>query len=351
MRRLTVNSKPRHRADKVRANGRERGAAGVTVALLLLVLIGAGAMAVDVGQIYVERTELQNGADAGALAVAQICASSAGCTQAQADAAAASLANGNARDDASTVKSVDLSVANQVTVTTTTLNGTSGAGFLSKMFASALNAPPASVGAQATAGLTFPGGGGAFPLAFSDECFDLSNSVSTGEMQKISWKPGVTCTNPSGHTIPGGWGWLEDPDADCYAVTTTGNVVGSDPGNNKPTACEIILQGWLNDLSAGETVEVTFPVFDSASGSGNTGTFHIIGYATFSVVGWKFGQGAPYEYHNTTAALGNSNLACSAGNARCIIGQFVKYVTLEDAEGGGAGSGQNLGTVVVKLIK
>lgn len=351
MRWLIRKSKPRHRAENSRTGGKERGAAGVTVALLLLVLIGAGAMAVDVGQIYVERAELQNGADAGALAAAQLCAEDAGCTQSEAEAAAVPLANGNARDDASTLKSVDLSVANQVTVTTSTLDGTSGAGFLSKMFASALNAPPATVGASATAGLTYPGGGGAFPLAFSDDCWDLSDTVSTGEKQKISWKPGTTCTNPSGHTVPGGWGWLSDPDNDCYAVTTTGNVVGSDPGSDKPAQCATILQGWITSLSSGEPVEVTFPVFDTKSGTGSGATFHIIGYATFSIFGWKFGNGSVYEYRNTKAATGNVNLACSGGNDRCIIGQFVKYITIDAAAGGGAGSGQNLGTVVVKLIK
>ncbi len=348
--RLVKNSKPRHRAEKKEPKGKERGAAGVTVALMLLALIGAGAIAVDVGQIYVERGELQNGADAGALAVAQLCASSMGCTQASAESSAKSLANGNARDGKSAVDSVDLSVANRVTVRTSTING-SGGGFLNKMFASALNAPPATVGASATAGLTFPGGNGAFPLAFSNKCWDLSGGVATGSMQKISWKPGTTCTNPSGHVVPGGWGWLDDPDGDCYAVTTVGNVVGSDPGNNKPTQCSTILQGWINDLAAGKTVQVAFPVFDTMTGTGNGALYHIIGYATFKIVGWKFGNGSPYEYRNTTAATGNSNLACSGGNDRCIIGQFVKYVTIDAAAGGGAGSGQNLGTVIVKLIK
>ncbi|OFI40024.1 hypothetical protein BIU82_03100 [Arthrobacter sp. SW1] len=346
MRRIKGNSR-----ENTTANSKEKGAAGVTVALLLLVLIGAGAMAVDVGQIYVERAELQNGADASALAAAQICAEDDGCSQSEAEAAAGFLANGNARDDASTVTSVDLSVADQVTVTTSTLDGTSGAGFLRKMFASALDAPPVTVGASATAALTYPGSGGAFPLAFSDKCWDLSATEASGELQKISWKPGTTCTNPSGHVIPGGWGWLEDPDADCYAVTATGNVVGSDPGSDKPEQCADILQGWINTLNAGDKVEVTFPVFDASTGTGSGAVYHIIGYATFNVVGWKFGQNGVYEYHNTADALGNSNLACSAGNARCIIGQFVKYVTLENAEGGGAGSGQNLGTVVIKLIK
>jgi Flp pilus assembly protein TadG len=54
----------------------DRGAVGVTVALLLGsgVLLGFMALVVDVGQIYVERTQLQSSADAAALAVAKACA-------------------------------------------------------------------------------------------------------------------------------------------------------------------------------------------------------------------------------------------------------------------------------------
>ena len=50
---------------------RERGAAGVLVAVMMLAIIGAGALAVDMGQIYAERAALQNGADAGALAAVE----------------------------------------------------------------------------------------------------------------------------------------------------------------------------------------------------------------------------------------------------------------------------------------
>mgnify|MGYP000270931496 CR=1 FL=1 len=63
---------------------RERGAVGVLVAVMMLVLIGAGAMAVDVGQIYAERAQLQNVADAGAMAAAQRCHKAGGCTVAEA---------------------------------------------------------------------------------------------------------------------------------------------------------------------------------------------------------------------------------------------------------------------------
>jgi Flp pilus assembly protein TadG len=54
----------------------DRGAIGVLVAVLIGggVLLGMGAMVIDVGQLYQNRAELQNGADAAALAVAQSCA-------------------------------------------------------------------------------------------------------------------------------------------------------------------------------------------------------------------------------------------------------------------------------------
>ncbi len=55
-----------------RAEDNEKGAAGVLVAVMMLVLIGVGAIAVDVGQIYAERAGLQNAADAGALAGARL---------------------------------------------------------------------------------------------------------------------------------------------------------------------------------------------------------------------------------------------------------------------------------------
>ena len=49
----------------------ERGAVLVFVAVGLVMLLGFTAFTVDFGRIYSERRELQNGADAAALAVAQ----------------------------------------------------------------------------------------------------------------------------------------------------------------------------------------------------------------------------------------------------------------------------------------
>ena len=46
----------------------ERGAVAVMVALLMVPLIGFAAIAIDVAAMWSERQQLQNGADAGALA-------------------------------------------------------------------------------------------------------------------------------------------------------------------------------------------------------------------------------------------------------------------------------------------
>ena len=55
-------------------NESERGAVAVIVALMMVVLIGFGALAVDVGMLYAQKAQLQSGADAAALAIAQDCA-------------------------------------------------------------------------------------------------------------------------------------------------------------------------------------------------------------------------------------------------------------------------------------
>jgi Flp pilus assembly protein TadG len=325
----------------------ERGAAGVLVAVLMLVLIGTGAIAVDVGQIYGERAQLQNGADAGALAVIRACHAS-GCTQSEADAIAQDLADGNAKDSSSNLFEVDMTVAGQVTVRTTTRNGSSGAGFLTQMFSKALNAPPVSVGAHATAAVTFPGSGTGFPLAISNECYNLTEASPTSDVQRISYKPGGTCTGPSGTQIPGGWGWL-DQSAPCEATTETGtNEMGSDPGNPPPTECQAVLTDWRTTILGGGEVLAAFPIFDDATNQGQNGKFHIIGYATFNVWGWKFGNNHVYEFRNKeTDPNMTSDLACAAGQDRCIIGQFVKYESVDSFVGT---PGVDLGTYVFQLI-
>ena len=332
-----------------RGADKERGAAGVMVALLMLVLIGAGAMAVDAGQIYAERAQLQNAADAGAMAAAQQCHKAGGCTVAQATAWAAELSGPNSNDGATAIDSVDLSVPNQVTVRTSTLSS-SGAGFLTKMFASALNAPPATVGAHATASIESPPGATGFPLAFSDCTYDLSAAAATGAIHLIKYKPGRgSCTSTSGHVIPGGFGWLNQS-APCEASTTSGGIAGSDPGADYAAECNSVLTTWKNKILAGESVEGTFPVYDDAGGTGHNGWLHVRGYATFKMIGWRFsGSGDPQVFRSGMPYVGSAANVCDSP-CRGIIGQFVRFESIDSA-GGPPGTGPDLGNVIIRLIK
>ncbi|HOD35429.1 MAG TPA: pilus assembly protein TadG-related protein [Syntrophales bacterium] len=65
MKQRGVNISARHRGP---LSGDNRGAVAILVALLLVVFVGMGALAVDVGYLMVSRSELQNVADAAALA-------------------------------------------------------------------------------------------------------------------------------------------------------------------------------------------------------------------------------------------------------------------------------------------
>ena len=339
MRRLTVTNTDR----------KERGAASVLVAVMMLVLIGAGALAVDTGQIYAERAQLQNAADAGAMAAAQQCHKAGTCTVGQAKLWAEELSGGNSNDGVSTVDSVDLSVPDQVKVVTSTRSGSNG--FLTKMFASVLNAPPVTVRAGATASIEAIGGATAFPLAISDCQYDLSGAAVTGAVQLIKYKPGSgTCTSTSGHVIPGGFGWLEHTGGPCLAATDADDIVPTDTGANYPGACDATVTAWLNTILAGGSVEATFPVYDNAGGTGSHGWFHIRGYATFRLIGWAFsGGGTPQVFRATLPDVVSAANECT-GSCRGIIGQFVKFESIDSAEGS-SGTGPDLGSVVIRLIK
>ena len=95
---------------RVRGDGAERGAVAVFVAILFGsgVLLGMGALVVDVGGMYAERAQLQNGADAGSLAVALGCAKGAATCDASTSASgpAGAHANSNANDTRSNVDNV-----------------------------------------------------------------------------------------------------------------------------------------------------------------------------------------------------------------------------------------------------
>ena len=51
----------------------DHGVTAITAGILMVAVFGFGAFAIDVGALYQEKRELQNGADAAATAAAQEC--------------------------------------------------------------------------------------------------------------------------------------------------------------------------------------------------------------------------------------------------------------------------------------
>ena len=312
---------------------RERGAISVMVAVLMVTLLGFAALVVDVGMLYAERTQLRNGADAAALAIAQKCARNiydADCTATS--PLARDLANKNAGDGLSSVKSLLLDkTAGKVTVTAGAQEAGREPNHVSLFFARALGFSAAEVTGSSTAQWGSPAAGTtAFPLAFSicqvqgrvDGGLQLLQNHGNGA------NPGCNY-GPSGATVAGGFGWLPNDSGICGGLIDLAvSEGGSDPGNSSPGACDATLQSWANDISAGRDVVVLLPVFNKVTGTGAGSVYGLTSFAAYKVAGWKFSgnNSLPTAFHNTSPDV-PSTVACD-GNCRGIIGGFIKYVSL-----------------------
>jgi Flp pilus assembly protein TadG len=100
-----------------RMSGAEDGAVAVTVAVVLVVLMALSSIVVDAGNLYYERRQLQNGADAAALAIAYDCAGS-DCGAPGATANELALANNSGGSNVESIAPAAVTPASsQVTVT------------------------------------------------------------------------------------------------------------------------------------------------------------------------------------------------------------------------------------------
>ncbi|MGM0929966.1 MAG: pilus assembly protein TadG-related protein [Actinomycetota bacterium] len=314
----------------------ERGATAVTTALFMVVLLGMAAVVVDIGALYFERAQLKNGADAGALAVAQNCA--AGHCDADFTALATSLANQNANDGLANA-SVQLDPAAATATVTTTTRSADGH-FLAQHFAPILGlGDSASITTESRARWGAPvAGKSVLPIAIS-YCQFLG--MLDGGLQRVEFNPNALTTagcssstvpgsTGADYTIPGGFGWLkQDPARPCQAMINIGATglpgfpvdpeVASDTGNDVPSACK---QTNMLQQIAGTTV--LLPLYDKVGGQGTNGWYHIIGFAAFKVTGWNFSGTS----HNN---LSPASVQCT-GSCRALIGEFETFVTLDAGE-------------------
>lgn len=328
----------------------ERGAVAVVTGLLMVAIMGFAAVSVDVANMWSDQRQLQNGADAGALAIALDCAGGAcGSPPTTAD----ELAVQNKEDSAAGGAVVNLdTAAGTVTVETS--------GTTEHWFAPVLGADATDLTAQATATWGVAGSGtSSLPLTFSlCEIAGLSdgafkeNPTGSGNWELVSptgtivtiylAHPGNPsakedpCTDtPSGAEIPGGFSWIDDGLSSCSAYTTIGEAIGSDPGNPGPSACTA---AYLTSLIG---KEVVLPVFGAATPPPGA-SYTIYGYVGFTITGL---------YLQASAAgpvSAGSTSGCNPGNGQCLRGYFSE---IADATGTPSTTAPSLGASTVKLTE
>lgn len=315
-------------------HGKERGAAAVLVAISMVVLLGFGALAVDVGAMYAEKAQLQNGADATALAIAGDCAKGLNCAAAMTDTDNR-LADDNARDGASGVFSVTQPNTTTVRVETNAQAPGSTDDSFALYFARVLGHESSVIHARAEATWGTPSAAKTLPWTISECVFKQflspsqlaefnSTQTFTGDPvptrilfrydQNVPTFPG--CDAQNGYA-PGGFGWL-DTDSGCSTdIDVANSEVGSNPGNDLPNVC--------HDMPATiKDAPVLIPVFTTATKNGQKTEYELSGFLAFQVTGFKFGGGPGLTDLDPLAP------ACDGGNCRGIQGYFTRFVSIEE---------------------
>jgi Flp pilus assembly protein TadG len=356
---------------RLRRHGDDRGALTALVTILLAggVLLGTGALVVDTGTLYVERSELQNGADAAALSIAQKCAiSQSKCAAAVANAV--TYADRNASDGTSNVDFVcgrssagGLTVCSGGTgtlITCPTLPGSgnfvdvhlstkqaNGSTVLPTSFARALagnqNFAGNHVLACARASWGAPARNQGMSVTIS--MCEWLRATSTGSVSQYvaqgpypsptAWPPAYTngapgteqklqlhgsgndCSgSPSGYDLPGGFGWLvPDSGQGCLTTVTAQGTVAENPGNSASSACVDALQAAYADPLH---KPIYLPIYDGVKNSGNNGIYHIAGFAAFVLTGYRTPGG------NNAGSLISGTKYCSGSQNACLYGFFTR---------------------------
>lgn len=339
----------------------DRGAVATVVAILMAggVLLGFLALVIDVGQLYVEREELQTGADAAALAVARACAINATeCASGIAlTAVAQTYADSNSHDNRSQVVAVCGRLSGKVqpcpdeTGNLTDCIGTVPADptpylevrlatqigddkfALPPIFAQTLagNAGYEGAAVAACARATWTARAAVTILALTVSTCDYIDATTgpapdpadlrpTDERQ-IALVPGHDNCGPGQAAPwqrPGPAAWLTGNSACQVVLPVGGMVTGTLVGAETPTpaGCEDQLR-----TAQGSRAVVYVPVYDRLRTNSPDPTYHHISLAPFIVTGWKLGPTA-------TPSVGPSTLSATPDEPcgttmRCVAGVFV----------------------------
>ncbi len=353
----------------------ERGGIGVLVAVLIGggVLLGMGALVIDVGRLYQNRSELQNGADAAALAVAKSCIVStcnpgiapqyatANASQLTGHAAAVNLVCGSGSlggCPASTGALVDCPAApaagtNYVDVHTSTALA-NGSTLLPPALARTLlgNSGYSGTNVKACAQAEWGAPATGNTVAFTISACEWDQATNSGtsfappppyppnplpapsfdQVLKLHTTASSTgCpTEPAGADAPGNFGWTDDS-GNC-SVTIDANSYGGNTGTSISADCQTMLQ---ND-QANKTL-IFVPVYTVVSGTGTNSVYTLKGFAAFVITGYRLPGFFASDWLNP-----RNNCR---GNDFCINGYFTQGLIPAT----GSLGGPNLGAYIVTL--
>ena len=346
-------------------NRDERGAVGVLVAILIGggVLVGMGAMVVDVANLYQYRAELQSGADAGALAVAQSCAQGT-CTP----NVAASFASANAKSGVASVNLVcgSSGLGNCPTSTgkltdcpTAPAAGTpyvdvhtqsltsSGSSLVPPFLARTLlgngNYKGSTVFACARAQWGPPATATATSLTIDDCVFESATNDGTSFAQAPPYpqnpqpsKSYDQVLNLSTDSSDGcnTFNWTTD-NGNCSASFST-DYDAISVSDGVPSDCVSV----ISTSQTNRTV-ILVPIYGNGDscGHGQDAAYVLEGFAAFVVTGYHFGTKGP-----SAADWLNSKNSCT-GSANCVNGYFVRTVLTTQ----GTIGGQDMGAEIIAL--
>lgn len=316
-------------------------------------LMGASAIVVDAGQLYVERSEVQNGADAAAVAIARACAKAPATCGSQ-STTAASYANRNAKDEHTKVtlicghgtglnpcptdSATNLTACiggkpsgDYVEVHTATENA-DGSTLLPGTFAKAMAGESGyngtSVGACARAAAGAPASIDGAAVTMSYCAWQAVTAAGTKLWSQFPTNPPVSyegviylhgthsgaasdncAPGNSGWQAPGGFGWL-DESGPCTAKVDTSGTYGGDTGVSPSQNCAIYLQNRISNKTV-----MWMPVFDGVQGTGQNTVFRLRGVSGFVLTGYAL---PGFQTKSTLTGTYPCN-----GSDKCLSGYFV----------------------------
>lgn len=258
----------------------ELGATSVMVVLLMTALLVSSALVVDVGAMQARKAQLQDAADAAALAIAQECfehagTSPIGCASAvvaDAVATAGFFTTENLNDGLGVVESVEFPTADTVRVTLASTQS----GFFGRIIDNESTDLHAAATARweqsvvplplALASCNFPGEGEETVLQVS---LAVSNVVGTLLGDSCGLLRSENIVSGASNTVgivSGGWITSSDPilgatAGSCEYDPNLLTTVASTISKIAPTWCADMIRGWAP--TSGNPQRVVMPVFDS----------------------------------------------------------------------------------------